>query len=148
MDFIVFSALLGTLVAAITFSYDICCQWSRNLLKKRWQQFPKNMRINKEILKRAKRVIPKYHLHGHGLACQLDYNLNLLRYSAQSDCEDPERWWAHINPITMSTREMTEGSRRDTIDDHAAGWNWRKTIGFRKWFLVTNIPSKLSDDGC
>jgi hypothetical protein len=40
--------------------------------------------------------------------------------------EDPERWWAHINPIRMSSQEMGPGSRTDTIDDHARAWNWRK----------------------
>jgi hypothetical protein len=44
--------------------------------------------------------------------------------------EDPERWWAHINPVSMSTREMGPGSRTDTINDHALAWNWRKITNF------------------
>ncbi|KAH9977013.1 hypothetical protein BGW80DRAFT_1249823 [Lactifluus volemus] len=52
------------------------------------------------------------------------------QYSARTDGEDPERWWAHINPVTTSTREMGPGSRQDTIDDHAAAWNFCKIIGF------------------
>lgn len=130
MDFIVFSTLLGVLVTALTLSYDICCQWSRNL-KSRIPQFPPNLRaVPMALLKKIKFVIPKFHLHNHGLNCHLNYNLNFLRWSAQSDLEDPERWWAHINPISMSTREMTAGARIDILNDHAAGWNWRKTTGF------------------
>ena len=72
----------------------------------------------KILLKKAKYVIPKFHLW---------FNLNFLRYSAQSDLEDPERWWAHINPISMSTREMMRGLCIDILNDHATGWNWRKT---------------------
>ncbi|KAJ8502691.1 hypothetical protein ONZ45_g11524 [Pleurotus djamor] len=49
---------------------------------------------------------------------------------AMTDGEDPERWWAHINPVSMSTRLMGPGSRLDTIDDHAAAWNWQKIRGF------------------
>ena len=130
MDFPVFSTLMGVLVIALTLSYDICCQWSRNL-KRRVNQFPAAMQVApKTLFKKAKLVIPKCHLHNHGLKCHLNYNLNFLRYSAQADLEDPKRWWAHINPISMSIREMTAGSRIDLLNDHAAGWNWRKTTGF------------------
>ena len=130
MDFIIFSAILGLLVKSLTLSYDICCQWSRNV-RRRIQQLPEAMQVSpRALLKKAKYVIPKFHLHNHGLNCHLNFNLNFIRYSAQSDLEDPERWWAHINPLSMSTREMTMGSRIDIINDHAAGWNWRKTTGF------------------
>lgn len=132
MDFIVFSALLGTLATLLCFSYDICCQWSRKL-PKRIRQLPRPMQIKKRILTAAKKVIPKLHLHNHGDKCQLNYNLNYNRHSAQSDLEDPERWWAHINPVSMSTREMGAGSRWDTLNDHAAGWNWRKISGFGEY---------------
>ncbi|KAH7902764.1 hypothetical protein BJ138DRAFT_975668, partial [Hygrophoropsis aurantiaca] len=73
-------------------------------------------------------VIPKFHIYGHGKQCQLTYSLNLLPHSARTDGEDPERWWAHINPISMSTKEMGSWSRRDTIDDHACSWNWHKVV--------------------
>lgn len=133
MDFIVFSTLLYVLVNALTLLYDICCQWSRNV-KRRVTQLPHLMQVApKALLKKVKYVIPKFHLHNHGLKCHLRYNLNFLRFSAQSDLEDPERWWAHINPISMSTREMTTGSRIDILNDHAAGWNWRKTTGFGEY---------------
>ena len=106
-------------------SYDIVCQWSRNLLK-RMKQYPSFMQIDPKRILAAKFVLPKFHIFNHGLSCQLRYSLNYLKYSARMNGEDPERWWAHINPISMSTREMGLGSRTDTIDDHARAWNWRK----------------------
>lgn len=129
MDFIVFSSILGLIVCSIMFSYDIACQWSHNL-KKCIPQLPAAMRLSPALLKTCRFVIPKLHLHNHGALCQCKYNLNYLHWSAQSDLEDPECWWAHINPISMSTREMGEGSRIDTIDDHVMGWNWHKITGF------------------
>ena len=106
MDFILFSTLLYCLVATLTLSYDICCQWSRNA-KKQILQLPEAMQVAlKILLKKVKYVIPKFHLHNHGLKCHLWFNRNFLQYSAQSDLEDPKRWWAHINPISMSMREM------------------------------------------
>lgn len=132
MDFIIFSCLFNVTVALILFSYDICCQWSRNL-KKRLPQLPHAMQLNSTLVENFKFVIPKFHLHNHGTKCQNNYNLNWLRYSAESDLEDPERWWAHINPISMSIREMGEGSRHDTVNDHALAWNWRKITKFGEY---------------
>ena len=129
MDFIIFLAILGTLLLMITFSYDICCEWSQNV-KKRMPQLPAYMHLKKKVLCAAKIVLPKLHVHNHTKKCQLNLNLNFLRWSAQSDLEDPERWWAHLNPLSMSTREMGEGARQDTINDHALAWNWRKITRF------------------
>jgi hypothetical protein len=131
IDFIFFSAILGSFMLALTISYDICCQWSRNLVK-RVPQLPRFLQISKDRLRQAKYVLPKFHIYNHGLQCVLNYSLNFLRWSAASDLEDPERWWAHINPVSMSTKEMSEGSCHDTIDDHARAWNWRKITGFGK----------------
>jgi hypothetical protein len=125
MDYIVLSTLMDTKLPLLTLSYDIACQWSRNL-KKRVTQFPEKMQLSPSVLHTIKFVIPKFHIYGHGRNCQTRFSLNFLPYSARTNGEEPERWWAHINPISMSTREMTAGSRHDTIDDHAGSWNWRK----------------------
>jgi hypothetical protein len=129
MDFITFFGLIGTYITSFVFSYDIACQWSRNL-KKRMPQLPKCMQIDMDKLRRAKFVLPKFHIYNHGTKCQTKFSLNFLRWSARTNGEDPERWWAHINPVSMSTREMGPGARHDTIDDHARAWNWRKIVNF------------------
>lgn len=136
MDFIVFFALT-TILSYIVFSYDIACQWSRNLFK-RLRQLPKAMQISAEQLANARFVIPKFHIYSHGLACQTLYSLNFLPKSAKTNGEEPERWWAHINPVSMSTKEMGPGSRQDTIDDHAMAWNWQKIVGFGG-FLIYQV---------
>jgi hypothetical protein len=93
-------------------------------------QLPAFMQIGQDCLRSAKFVLPKFHIYNHGIKCINNFSLNFLRWSAASDLEDPERWWAHINPVSMSTKEMSEGSRHDTINDHARSWNWRKITGF------------------
>lgn len=135
MDFIVFFGLIGTALLYLVFSYDIVCQWSRNL-RKRIPQYPECMRISAGQLERAKYVLPKFHIFNHGPDCQIKYSLNFLKWSARTNGEDPERWWAHINPVSMSTREMSAGSRHDTIDDHARAWNWRKIVKFGKFYSL------------
>jgi hypothetical protein len=128
MDFIVLFTLINTAILYLTLSYDIVCQWSRNF-KKRLSQFPKHMQIPDEVLSSITYVIPKFHIYAHGSACQTRFSLNYLKNSARMDGEDPERWWSHINPVSMQTKEMGPGARKDTLDDHAAAWNWRKITG-------------------
>ncbi|KAF7441031.1 hypothetical protein PC9H_001380 [Pleurotus ostreatus] len=133
-DFIVLSTLKDHPFTRLVLSYDICCQWSRNLWN-RITGFPEDIRLSREAFDRIAFVIPKFHLYGHGDKCQIAYSLNYLPWSAETDGEDPERWWSHINPVSMSTKVMGPGSRADTIDDHAAAWNWRKIVNFGKSLL-------------
>lgn len=135
MDWIIFSSLSGSIIPAITFSYDICCQWSRNL-KTRIKQLPNHMQLTPEVLHLARYVVPKFHIYNHGPKCQTQYSMNFLSGMGRFNGEDPERWWAHINPLSMSTKEMSSGSRTDTIDDHVRAWNWRKIINFGSFISV------------
>ncbi len=131
MDFIVLFTLMGATFTWLILSYDIACQWSQNLQEWMDTQHTEAMQIPDEIFILICFVIPKFHIYGHGTACQDTYSLNTLRGVVQTDGEDPEHWWAHINPVSMSTRLMGPGSRHDTIDDHTGAWNWRKIVGLR-----------------
>jgi hypothetical protein len=135
MDFLVFTSLAGApSVGSLMISYDIACQWSRNL-PRRVNQLPKGIQPSRDLIENTTYAIPKCHIYGHGKRCQETLSFNLLRYSARTDGEEPERWWAHINPVSMSTREMGQGARHDTIDDHAAAWNWRKIVDMGKCLI-------------
>jgi hypothetical protein len=131
MDFILFYTLIEITIILLILSYDIACQYSRNLMK-RVAHLPSYMRIPANVFVNIKYVIPKFHIYGHGARCQYRFSLNFLRWSARTNGEEPERWWAHINPVSMSTKEMSPGSRTDVIDDHAAAWNFRKITRFGK----------------
>ncbi|KAJ7824741.1 hypothetical protein B0H14DRAFT_3088701 [Mycena olivaceomarginata] len=106
------------------FSYDICCQWSKHLIE-RMKQMPPGIRINL-ILSLLRFVIPKLHIYGHKLLCQLNYSLNYTPGAARTDGKGIERPWANIGPVATSTREMGPGSRHDTLNDHWSHWNWLK----------------------
>jgi len=47
---------------------------------------------------------------------------------ARTNGEDPECWWAHINPVSMSIKEMGPGAWLDTLDDHAALGTGEKSL--------------------
>lgn len=130
MDYFFLSSLLPRRpVQRIVVSYDIACQWSRNLFR-RIDIYPLNLHPpagDDDILEFVF-LIPKFHLPAHQDSCRTGFSFNYTKWVAQTDGEAPERGWASINAVAMSTKEMGPGSRRDTLDDHFGDYNWRKII--------------------
>ncbi|KAJ3717353.1 hypothetical protein C8R42DRAFT_551422, partial [Lentinula raphanica] len=108
-------------------SYDITCQWHKNVIR-RVKSLPSLIACDLGLQK-LKFVIPKLHIHGHQLSCQLKFSLNWLWGAGRTDGEGVERPWAHLGPIASSTRDMGPGSRHGTMNDHFGHWNWVKLIG-------------------
>jgi hypothetical protein len=107
--------------------YDIMCIWKLHLAQ-RLKELPPNVRLFL-VLALVSFGIPKMHIHGHKLWCQLLYSLNLLLGSAQLDAEGIERVWAAIGAVASSTRDMGLGARHDTLDCILSSWNWAKLVG-------------------
>ncbi|KZT38987.1 hypothetical protein SISSUDRAFT_968609, partial [Sistotremastrum suecicum HHB10207 ss-3] len=124
MDYIFLSSIISASVAVILISYDIACQWSKNI-KKRVESYPIDLAANffTFILRY---VIPKFHLPAHGPKCQCPYSLNYLEGCARLDGEGIERGWAHLGPYSSSHKEKTAANRHDSMDDLFGSWNWRK----------------------
>ncbi|KAL1738360.1 hypothetical protein HDZ31DRAFT_11248, partial [Schizophyllum fasciatum] len=108
-------------------SYDICCQYSKNF-GERIQKLPALVRF-KLAYAFVRFVIPKLHIHGHKLECQLLFNLNWTWGVGRTDGEGVERPWGFLGPLGTSLRQMGPGSATDTLDDHFGHWNWLKLIG-------------------
>ncbi|KAJ7862664.1 hypothetical protein B0H14DRAFT_3444602 [Mycena olivaceomarginata] len=128
MDYIVASALrhLAQLLFFL-FSYDIMCQWSKNL-KERLLNLPPHVRFQVAHYF-VKFVIPKLHILGHLKFCQDFFSLLFTLGAAQADMEGIERIWSSSGLMGASTREMGPGSRQDTLDDFWHYWNWNKVVG-------------------
>ncbi|KAJ7059939.1 hypothetical protein C8F01DRAFT_1254038 [Mycena amicta] len=107
--------------------YDIVCQWWK-LLRERLLLLPPLVRLQL-VLSFVRFIVPKMHINGHTLVCQLKYSLNLVPGSGQTDAEGIERAWAVVGGLAGSTRLMGPGSRSDALDNHWMFWNWRKVVG-------------------
>lgn len=121
MDYIFWSAVNSYKGRQITVSYDIMCQWYRNLLKRN-ANLPELLRRLDFVLRY---VIPKFHISAHGPKCQTIFSFNFLPFMARTNGENIERGWAWMNPVSLSTREMGPGARHDTLDCQWSAWNWR-----------------------
>ncbi|KIM65456.1 hypothetical protein SCLCIDRAFT_112881, partial [Scleroderma citrinum Foug A] len=123
MDFLFFSSLCNCQLSTLIISYDIACQWSRNL----WQQmikFPSDFHLAHEQLSTVF-LIPKFHLPAHISHCQVVYSFNFTPHVGCTDGEAPEHGWANINPAASSTKKMGPGTWQDTLNDYFGDWNWK-----------------------
>ena len=140
-DYVVASALSTTNVMEVLISYDIACQWSRNL-KARIERLPDSIRNN--ILRLVSSdgidtVIPKFHLPAHKVECHSQYSLNYRFGTGRLDGEAPERVWSSMNAAADSTKEMKEGHCHDTLDDIINDMNWRKISQMGEFTLSLGI---------
>lgn len=130
MDFLFFSVLHHRSLEVLNVSYDIACQWHKNLWA-RMATFPEDYQLDYAI-KTVRFFVPKFHLPAHIAKCQTTFSFNWSRWVGRTDGEAPERGWSNINPVASSTKEMGPGCRRDTLDDHFGDWNWKKVVNLGK----------------
>lgn len=120
-------------IVQLFISYDIVCQWYKNIWRRLASYHPK-------LCERGGRrfyvwLIPKFHLPAHIEACNIRFSFNLTLFVGQTDGEAPERGWANANPLANSTKEMGPGARRDALDDHFNDWNHKKIVGLGEFLL-------------
>ncbi|KAF7322140.1 CxC2 domain-containing protein [Mycena kentingensis (nom. inval.)] len=113
----------------IIVSYDIACQWSKNVWIRLARYHPELCNAANVPHRRYVFLIPKFHLPAHIERCNIDFSFDLTPHVGRTDGEAPERGWANVNPLASSTKEMGPGARRDTIDDHFNDWNHKKIVG-------------------
>ncbi|KAJ8580369.1 hypothetical protein M405DRAFT_701156, partial [Rhizopogon salebrosus TDB-379] len=98
MDYLFFSVMRHRDLKVLNVSYDIACQWSRNL----WTRM-RTLGVDYWMMdydkKTVKFLVPKFHLPMHIEKCQVDFSFNLTKNVGRTDGEAPERRWANINPI-------------------------------------------------
>jgi hypothetical protein len=134
MDYFFLSTLQHNPPDRVLVSYDISCQWARNIVK-RLLSYPVLLSVMFWTLL-ITYVVPKFHLAAHVLLCQALFSLNFTPHVGQTDGEAPERGWAATNAVANSTKEMGPGSRRNTLDDHFGDYNWRKVSSMGESTLV------------
>ncbi|OJT14652.1 hypothetical protein TRAPUB_8795 [Trametes pubescens] len=133
MDYLVLSTVLGILLSLL-FSYDIACQWYKHLFKRMLEDYPPEMHIDRSKIDEIRFAIPKKHFRVHG-PNHSHFSLNFLPRVGRTYGEGIETQWGVLNPLALSTREMSPGMRHEVFNDHWGAWNWQKTIGFGDFLL-------------
>ncbi|KAK0221660.1 hypothetical protein IW262DRAFT_1270536 [Armillaria fumosa] len=126
MDYALLKSLMTDMPKSIIISYDIGCQWHKNLWKRIEQYGPElapPIKPDNVII-----LVPKFHLPAHISECQEEFSFNLEPKVGTSDGEVLERGWAASNLVASSTREMGSGSHHNTLDNHWGDNNWWKCV--------------------
>ena len=126
MDYIFACVMLIWSGLSLFISYDIACQWFKNLVA-RSQKWPRGLALPPSA--KMLPAIGKLHLPGHKEKDHEQFNLNLIPGAAQVDGESCERVWGPHNVLGNSTRTMGPGAREDYLEGHFAFWNEEKYIG-------------------
>ncbi|KAJ7768842.1 hypothetical protein B0H16DRAFT_1452770 [Mycena metata] len=127
MDFIVMSSLAGFDLMELTISYDVACQWQKNLLA-RIAKLPANMRPDFDVFM-LQCGLPVWHVSSHEEECTNTNSLSFLQGVGKSDGEGIERLWAELNAFAYHTKNMGVGHRADTIEDKIDYHNFTKNLG-------------------
>ncbi|KAJ7097255.1 hypothetical protein B0H15DRAFT_773428 [Mycena belliarum] len=133
MDYMFFLSIAGTELVRLYVSYDIACQWHKNIWI-RMQQYKPELQFKADG-KFMTFLVPKFHLPAHIEACNLQFSFNLTRDVGQTDGEAPERGWANANRLATSTKEKGPGARRDALDDHFNDVNHKKIVALGRTML-------------
>ncbi|KAJ6527489.1 hypothetical protein B0H19DRAFT_969948 [Mycena capillaripes] len=146
MDYLFFMSLGGTPLQRLYVSYDIACQWHKNI----WERMKAFAEYEGIEIKQGTKIlvflVPKFHLPAHIELCNILFSFNLTPFVGRTDGEAPERGWADANRLANSTSISGPGAHRDTLDIHFQYWNWKKTVGLGTTLLERvqkNVPLML-----
>ncbi|KAJ6503466.1 hypothetical protein C8R47DRAFT_969052 [Mycena vitilis] len=127
MDYVLMSAIAGLTLLALTISYDIACQWKKNLPVRNEKLDP---RIQLDLEKIDVQCgLPVWHAGSHEKSCEDENSLSILPGVGKSDGEGVERFWGDVGPASFHTKDMGLGNRADTLEDKIDHHNHRKNLG-------------------
>ncbi|KAJ7938476.1 hypothetical protein B0H13DRAFT_1587566, partial [Mycena leptocephala] len=132
MDFLIFSVLWHYILLTIILSYDIACQWSKNI-STRMAKLPEKYHI-KIPFTNIWFMVPNFHLPTHKALCLAIYSFHFMWGAGLTNGEGVEQNWKFSNGATASTKKMGPGSRHAVLEDIWGFHNWRREIAMRKPF--------------
>jgi hypothetical protein len=145
IDYALASTLKNEVKAGITdivVTYDIGCQWTK-YLSQRLSEYVSIPPLDINSLNSFRVAVPKFHIIGHGMSCQAKFNLDYMDGVGMTHGESVETIWSHSTSLATWSRENGPGARHLVLDDHWAGWNWRKCVGLRKCLIFRLRTNQL-----
>ncbi|TEB32018.1 hypothetical protein FA13DRAFT_1709457 [Coprinellus micaceus] len=125
MDYIILSALVAAAVLRIVITYDIACQWHRNL-PSQVERYPEHMRISPDV--NVQCAVLSWHLNGHGPTCQTDFALAYKEGMGRTCGDEIEGSFLHTNSLGSSFREMAPAGRHEALNGTYSGYNLLKIL--------------------
>ncbi|KAJ7020780.1 hypothetical protein C8F04DRAFT_1274533 [Mycena alexandri] len=115
MDFLFFSAVLNFALMWLILSYDIACQFSKNI----WTRMP------------GRWMVPNFHLPPHKTGCHSAFSFHWLWGAGCTYGETVEQNWEFFNGAAAATKLMGLGARCTALEGLFSFQNWRRLIAHR-----------------
>jgi hypothetical protein len=132
MDFLVFSAILNTIILFLILSYDIACQYCKNF----WtcmEGLPEAMHLDPKKTSVWFKV-PNFHILGHKWPCHSPFSFHWMWGAGMTNGEDVEQNWEFTNGAAGSTKMMGPGGRHAFLEGLFGFHNWMRTVSYCKVF--------------
>ncbi|KAJ7742488.1 hypothetical protein DFH07DRAFT_777724 [Mycena maculata] len=120
MDYILMSALVGFTLMLLMISYDIACQWQKNLKERNAKMPHSTSRSSAPYV---------WHAASHDDDCKDANSLSFKPGVGKSDGEGVEQVWSVLNPAAYHTKDAGRSQRADTLEDKIGSHNFLKNIG-------------------
>lgn len=130
MDFLFFSSLLGFCMTYLVLSYDIACQFSKNIWT-RMKELPTKYHLNIDWIN-VRWLVPNFHLPGHKKGCHSPFSFHWLWGAGRTHGETVEQNWEFLNGIAASTKMMGLGARHIALEGLFSFHNWRRLVAHRE----------------
>ncbi|KAF8175654.1 hypothetical protein K438DRAFT_1608242, partial [Mycena galopus ATCC 62051] len=139
VDFILFSSILNMVILYLILSYDIACQYLKNLWT-RMATLPRDM----HLATKRENVwfkVPNFHLPGHWPGCHASFSFHYMWGAGRTRGETVEQNWEFTNGAAPSTKMMGVGTRHAALEDLFGFHNWRRLVSSRRLF-----PSRMAEN--
>ncbi|KAJ7027466.1 hypothetical protein C8F04DRAFT_965213 [Mycena alexandri] len=139
MDFLFFSAVLNFAVMWLVLSYDIACQFSKNIWT-RMAGLPDQyyLKIDKA---NVRWMVPNFHLPPHKKGCHSSFSFHFLWGAGCTHGETVEQNWEFLNGAAASTKLMGPGARLVALEGLLGFHNWRRLVAHR-----TLLKRRMAED--
>lgn len=138
MEFLFFAAVLNFALMYLILSYDIACQFSKNIWKRMPALPPKyHLKINPLNVRWR---VPNFHLPMHKTPCHSPYSFHFLWGAGRTHGETVEQNWEFLNGAAASTKLMGLGARCSALEGLFGFHNWRRLVAHRKLYGLWMDP--------
>ncbi|KAJ7839911.1 hypothetical protein B0H13DRAFT_1649958 [Mycena leptocephala] len=129
MTFLFFSAVLNFAVMYLVLSYDIACQFSKNVWT-RMGSLPEKYHLKIDRLN-VRWMVPNFHLPPHKTGCHSPFSFHWLWGAGRTHGETVEQNWEFLNGAAASTKLMGLGARVTALEGLFGFHNWRRLVAHR-----------------
>jgi hypothetical protein len=105
------------------------------------ERFDSNFKELATILKKMRWCIPALHVLDHRDRCMYLFAAAYMLCVGHFFAESVETYWAECNQLGSQVKQMNNGHRQDTLNDHHGHWNWKKTTIMGK--PTSQLPTLL-----